>query len=273
MRSAKLTLMCGLICLFSSNAYASRVTLSADDVNTAADIEKAIEVATNSGTEFGIVILDGLLGEFAYETGSDRSINVYFSNIVLMGVNGATISNCEDGVFFAGGADLSGIAVINLSFICSTGGIREGGPEGLKERIRIVDNHFDTGTVGIVLSRLRESVIARNTVSTAGQAVVVASESEHSVVMLNHLTGFRGVNLLNATDIRISHNYIDVEETGVLLQGASSLNKIVDNIIYVETFPGISLLQDTYENKVLANGAEGSGNLWIEDLGTDNWIR
>ena len=97
----------------------AEVTLDASQVTSASDIEQAIETATAYGTRPGTVILDGSQGKFEYD-GADRSINLYYSNITLRGVNKATIGNCDDGVFFDD-FTVNNIVIEGIGFACLGG--------------------------------------------------------------------------------------------------------------------------------------------------------
>jgi hypothetical protein len=268
----KIGSIAGTLCLLGSAAQAGDVTLTADDVTSAIDIETAIQVATNSGTERGSVTLDGRAGPFVY-TGADRSINLSVSNLVLRGIHDAILANCDDGLFFDGGIDASRITIERLAFVCVGNGIREGAPIGLKQRILIVDNDFEAGLNGILLSRLEKSTILHNTVIVENRAIALGEGSDQSALVLNDLQGFRGIDLEGVTRIRAIANTVEAEETGVLVRGVSSRNKIVANTIGVQAFPGISLQPDTFENNVIANRPPGGATgLVIEDLGTDNRV-
>jgi hypothetical protein len=97
------------------------VLITASQVSSAIDIESAIKQATGWGKHPGTVILDGRAGPFKY-SGDDRSINIFYSNLTIRGIHGATITNCADGIFFD---DLTAdqVSIENLTFECECNGV------------------------------------------------------------------------------------------------------------------------------------------------------
>ena len=122
------------------------VTLTADQVSGAMDIELAIARATADGTRPGTLILDGAAGAFVF-TSDDRSINIAVSNLQLLGANFAVIENCADGLFFD---DVPGgnVLVEGISFICDGGGVAGLTPF---ERVVLRGNYFQVGGMGITI--------------------------------------------------------------------------------------------------------------------------
>lgn len=103
------------------DAGIQEVVLSADQVSGAPDIEYAINIATNYGTQPGIVTLDASAGDFVF-TDIDRSINIFVPNFTLRSENGAVIQNCADGIYFDA-LPADGVTVEGITFHCDGSGV------------------------------------------------------------------------------------------------------------------------------------------------------
>ncbi len=201
---------------FTNTAYGEAVTITKDDVTSALDIEAAINTATGFGSEPGIVILDGSKGSFTY-TGPDKSINIAVSNLKLLGIKGATIINCDDGLFFDG-VTAGNILIKGIAFQCTGDGID--GLPGLWENVRVQNNLFKAASFGIIIRNPVNWRIRNNTI-TAGtgqvQAAVAFIGGTDSTIENNALTAFNGVALTNffasaSTGNRVVRNHIEAFE-------------------------------------------------------------
>eukprot|EP00978_Attheya_sp_CCMP212_P015795 scaffold40883_cov50-Attheya_sp.AAC.6 len=114
-----------IVALLLVDINAKQVTLTACKVESATDIQNAIDEATNRGTTHGTVVLDGKDGPFHYTQGS-RSIRLGTKHVTVRGINGAIIDNCGDG-FYTIPPDPDYFKLINMGFRCEGNAIRGGG--------------------------------------------------------------------------------------------------------------------------------------------------
>jgi hypothetical protein len=227
--------------LFSGVAYAGKVTLTANDVTSAVDIEAAIQSATKNGKERGTVILDGREGPFVY-VGPDRSINIATSNVTLRGINAAAIANCADGIFFERGR-IRNVKILEIGFFCEGGGIRERGGT-TPERVMIRGNVITAG-VGIAMGVATNWTISDNTIiiPCAICEVEVGGVPNFSV----------GIGIGGARNVRIQENDIRADRAVWFnsADGPSTSNHVIANKMSVSEF-GIRLL-DTSDNRIIRN--------------------
>jgi nitrous oxidase accessory protein NosD len=182
------------------------VTLTADQVTSARDIEQAIIQATAGGTRPGTVVLDSSAGDFVYAEGADRSINIFYSDITLTSPNDAAITNCDDGVFFD--FDLHNVIVEGITFNCNGLGVSLWATGADMRSISIRKNTFTTGSFGIEVVGVHDFELANNLVTSA----------------------WTGLRLENVTNGRVTANVIFTDgTTGIDLSGASTGNQIHGN--------------------------------------------
>jgi hypothetical protein len=280
MKGIPVLLAVGSLCI--SAAHAATVTLTREDVDSAQDIEAAINAATHFGTTPGKVILDGRKGGFTY-TGSDRTINLGVSNLALVGVNGATIENCN-----GGGAiqfdplPVRNVLIENLTFNCASGGIFVTDPSR-RENITIRDNVFNTQGAAIFLLNLVDGKIFNNTIDAGGTevAAIFLNGARNSEIVGNRITDAdAGIHLgteadLDSTGNRVIANRISDAVVGIQLQGNAARNAILLNRISLSAagHTGISLGDGTHNNRVHFNQVSsevGGPFATVDDQGTDN---
>ena len=269
--------------LYMQEAHAGKVVLTSDDVHDAIDIENAIGAATASGSERGLVLLDGSKGDFVY-TGPDRSINVGVSNFELRGINGAVIANCDGGLFLNGGVSLSDMKVDNIEFRCNNGagtGIQDGARPG-DVRIHFTIQHnkfFVQGFGAILIINMSNSHILDNLIvstSNAGVEGIGLAGGGSSQVIGNEITGFlRGVTLAEgAQSFNVIHNVAIVRGIGVLLATQATENNVIDNALKLPGGTGtvgIFLDPSTSKNHIIHNAISGAAQTVI-DQGKDNHL-
>jgi parallel beta-helix repeat protein len=250
MRTLLVVLLLALLpALVGATPAPHEVVLTADDVISAVDIEEAIRIATSDGTRPGIVTLDARDGPFTYDH-PDRSINIFYSDVTLRSLNGATFTNCADGVYFDD-FPLHDIAVRGITFHCTSGGIAISMDRFECRRVMIQDNTLDVQGGGVTVSRGRDVVIVKNAVSGAHPIVLFTSTGVR--VLGNELRGNVGVRLDDSDGNQITENHIDARESGVVLREGSADNKLDGNrIVGVET-AGIVLAGDVSGNKIHGN--------------------
>jgi parallel beta-helix repeat protein len=224
------------------------ITLTADQVAGANDIEAAIISATAEGTRPGTVILDGRNGPFIY-TGDDRSLNLFVSGLTLRGVNGATIQNCDDGLFFDD-FPLKYILVEGIAFYCGGDGVAAG---GAFRNITLRNNTFQTGGFGISLGGSSHNwLIANNTISAGADGIRI-SDAKGIVILSNKVSGYLGIVVMRSSDFQVRYNTIQAVWQGVLLGQESWMNTVKLNTIRGVIQSGVSLEPDVTANKILYN--------------------
>jgi parallel beta-helix repeat protein len=225
------------------------VVLTAHDVISALDIEEAIKIATSYGTRPGIVTLDARDGPFTYDH-PDRSINIFYSDVTLRSLNGATLTNCADGVYFDD-FPLHDIAIRGITFHCTSGGIAISMDRYDCRRVMIQDNILDVEGGGVTVSRGRDVVIAKNTVSGADPIVLFTSTGVR--ILGNNLGGNVGVRLDDSDANQITENRIAARDAGIVLREGSGDNKVDGNRIFGVESAGIVLATDVSGNKIHGN--------------------
>lgn len=227
----------------------STVTLTAEDVSTAGDIEVAIQQATQWGSRPGTVILDGSQGPFVYTLaeGNDYTVNIFHSNISLVGSNGAVLSNTQ-GIFFD---DLPAdhILIKNLTMYCETDCIVSWGNHW---DVQIQNVTLYASGIGIQVAQTDGWSILRSTIQGGWTAVHVLEASNVSIVG-NQLSGFIPVILMNAHNNQVKLNTLAGSYQGVLLTAPSSYNRVIANSISGVEQSGVSLEDGTFGNRVIDN--------------------
>ena len=146
------------IVLAAPEAKAATVTLTAAHVSSAIDIEAAIHKVTLEGKRPATILLDGRDGPFRY-TGLDQSINIFFSNLTIRGINDAYFSNSEG--FYLDDVAADNLIIENLTMKCNVDCI---GGVGSHNQVTVRNNLFMAGTTGIGVRDGSRWVISRNTI-------------------------------------------------------------------------------------------------------------
>ncbi len=273
-----------LVLLFASLAAAptelvnaagpNQVRLTADQVSSAADIEAAIIQATRGGSRPGVVILDGRLGPFIYETGegADLTINIFYSNLTLLGENRAELSN-SDGIFFD---DLPAdrVTIKDLQLVCTADCIVAWGKH---RQIKLQNLHLEAAGFGIQAAQTTSWLIQNNTIQAGGTAIHLL-EAVRFNIQRNKLFATTGVLLENAAHNLVKNNIIQASYQGVLVASPSNNNQVANNVICGVEAAGIALEPGTYGNRVFRNRvscAAGAACLTVDAPGaawTDNLI-
>lgn len=228
----------------------TEITLNADQVTSAVDIEHAIDIATDNGTRPGIVTLDSSAGNFTY-TGDDRSISIYHSNITLRSKNGAVITNCGDGVFFDDFVT-NNIVIEGIRFIGENGIIAA---YGTHRNVTIRNNVFLANSYAIGATRAEGWSITGN-FAVGNATVIQLLESTETRIANNSLVGSSpglGIFLEKSNWNTVDHNMIVNGWQGVLIGWGSSGNRVVNNSIYLIEQSGISVEGNNERNSILAN--------------------
>lgn len=229
------------------DARADTVVLTAADVSSAVDIEDAIHRATAYGTRPGMVVLDGSGGPFVY-TGDDRTINIFYSNLSLMGSNGAILPG---GVLFDG-VPADNILIENLIFSCLVDHDDCITSWGTHRNVTLHDNLILAHHFGIQVAQTQGWTITQNTVQVEGVAVHILEASDISVIG-NHLSGNIPLQIEASGGCKAVQNALQGGWQGVLLARESWGNKVISNSILGVGAAGIALEPDTVGNKVHAN--------------------
>lgn len=253
MKAVLVVLLLALLPLLTGAAPVPReVVLTARDVTSAVDIEEAIRTATGDGTRPGIVTLDASDGPFTYYADADKTINLFFSDVILRSLNGATITNCDDGVFFDD-FPLHDVTVMGIAFHCAGSGVLAGWSHYECRNIAIEGNVFEVQNFGIGIALGREVRIARNVVTGAGADAINLYRPTGVRVHGNDLQGLEGVFLDGSRDSQITKNRIEAWEPGIILVEESDDNKVNGNQIAGVRAAGVVLEGGSSGNKVHGN--------------------
>lgn len=225
------------------------VTIFADQVTSAVEIESAIIAATANGARPGTVVLDGSKGPFVL-AGEDRSINIFVSGITLRGKNNAVVTGCDDGLFFDD-FPLKHILVEEIAFDCFGDGVDA--PVGYQD-VTIRNNLFRAGGSGILVhGPSSDWVITNNTIQGDVNGIWVIGGRQMTIAW-NHLSGGTTGVLLHATNaVQVRRNFIHAGTQGVALEQEAWNNVVQGNSILGVNWAGVVLGTDVTNNRVLAN--------------------
>jgi nitrous oxidase accessory protein NosD len=224
------------------------VTLTAGQVRSAFDIESAIHNATARGTRPGIVILDGRNGTFVF-TEPDRSINVFVSNLALVGVNHARIQGCGDGLFFDN-LPLRNILVEGIEFVCDGHGIWT---NSAFDSVILRNNVFRTGSTAITMGGASSNwVITHNQIVTEAEGIKITAGKKF-ILANNDITAGVGIILRQCYDFQVLDNLIRAADTGVQLIQKAARNVVQKNTIQGVRLAGIWLETGVTDNLILEN--------------------
>ena len=224
------------------------ITLTADQIDSADDIEAAIISATAQGTRPGTVILDGRNGAFVF-TRDDRSLNIFVSNLTLRGVNQAMIENCDDGLFFDN-FPLKNILVEGIAFFCTGDGVDS---IGAFENVTLRNNIFRAGLSGINMDRPSSDWLITDNLIQADRYGIAITGANNFVITDNHISGNVGIFLQQCSQFHVRKNAIHASEQGVLLAQESWKNMVQTNTILGVNHSGIALESGVTSNWILAN--------------------
>jgi parallel beta-helix repeat protein len=224
------------------------VTLTASQVTSAVDIEAAIRNVTAEGTRRGTVILDGREGAFLL-SGADRSINIFVSNLVLRGVNGAVIQGCDDGLFFDD-FPLTHITIREITFLCNGDGVNA---SGVFQDVALQHNLFQAGKNGIVVTGASSKWTITGNLILAGLDAVRLTAVEQFEITDNHISGNIAISLLMGTKNAVHDNAIQANYQGIQLGMETGHNTVKGNTILGVSAAGIALEPGVAGNRVSGN--------------------
>jgi parallel beta-helix repeat protein len=239
------------VLLFTTQVAAASkvVSLSAADVTSAQAIEQAISEATDQGAHPGEVILDGGQGPFTYSD-LDRTINISQSGVTLRGVNGATITNCDDGILLEG-ADTGNVLIQGIAFHCLNSGILAIGDN--PQAVAIRNNSIDAAGFGVQVTGGDDWSVTGNIIH-AGVDAINLSGTTHVLISANQLSGYEiAVFLDHAGENMVDGNQIQSNWQGILLTYGASANRIMGNTISGPRDSGISLEGGNVDDKIHGN--------------------
>jgi hypothetical protein len=238
-----------LVNAWASDLQYGMIVLTADQVQTAVDIEAAIIQATDSGTRPGTVVLDGRNGDFTFQVaeGNDYTINIFVSNLTLKGRNGARVIG--EGIYFDG-MDLENITIENLELECATDCIVSWGDHRsvtIRKNILHAEN-----SIGVQVAETEGWTIQDNVIWGGWTAVHVLLSSRVRILD-NELGGFIPVILDRSDGNQVTANEAYGEWQGILLITPSRGNKVTANWIAGVEQSGISLEDGAVQNSIHGN--------------------
>jgi nitrous oxidase accessory protein NosD len=231
-----------------STTSENSVTLTADQVKSAVDIEGAISRVTADGTRPGTVILDGQKGAFVY-TEDDWAINLWRSNLNLLGVNGAKFENCDGGLSFDD-VKLENILVEGIEFNCTGNAISS---NGAHKNVTLRDNIIRSVQTAISLAGLPDGwSITQNKIESEGDGIEI-NGGRKVLISNNQIVGISGIILRNCDSFQIFENEITASDQGILVGLISTKNLIEKNTIQNVSRVGITLEPGAKNNQILNN--------------------
>ncbi|OGO25541.1 MAG: hypothetical protein A2136_02110 [Chloroflexi bacterium RBG_16_54_11] len=237
------------------DAKHNEIKLTADQVDSADDIEAAIISITAENTRPGTIILDGRNGAFVF-TGDDRSLNLFASNLTIRGENQAIIENCDDGLFFDD-FPLQNILVEGVEFICKGHGVVASGSFG---HVILSNNIFRAKINGLGMAGASHDwFITGNVIETVGNGIEIAG-AQKIVITNNHLSGSTGISLRECSKFQVIENIIHASHQGIMLVQGSWENLIQRNIILGVSHSGIGLESGVKDNFIVTNRVSCASN-------------
>jgi hypothetical protein len=223
------------------------ITLTAQNVTSAIDIESAVRTVTANGTRPGTLLLDGRYGPFVY-SGDDRSINIFYSNLTFRGINEAFFPNTEDGFFFDFPAD--NIHIQDL-FMVSKGGCISGG--GNNSNVVVHGNTFQANSVAIGINLGRNWTITNNTILAGVYALQIVNGGSNLTVANNQLNAPTPIVMEGTEMSSIYNNTLNAKDQGIFMTSEASGNEVFNNNILGVQLSGISLQPGVSNNQVYRN--------------------
>jgi hypothetical protein len=229
-------------------SFQNAITLTADQVHSALDIEAAIKTATTNGSRPGTIILDGQKGPFIF-TRNDRTVNIFVSNLTILGQNQASIQDCEDGLFLDD-FPLENILVEGIEFICSGHGVWT---RNESKMVVLRNNIFRTGSTAIdTYLRPSDWLITYNLIETNSVGIVMTG-TERFVITHNHINANIGITIHQGSDIKVQKNILHASDQGIQLIKLSLRNLVQMNSIWDVSQSGIFLEPGVRDNQILDN--------------------
>jgi parallel beta-helix repeat protein len=235
--------------ILSAVGKSNIVTLTANDVTGAEDIEYAINTATGYGAYPGTVILDSSDGDFSFES-SDKSINIFVSNFKLMSKNGANITNCEGAINFDA-IPASNVTIQGITFNCSGDGITAS--DFLNKNIIIHKNKIVVPGIGISFGQIEDSTITNNIIQS-DWGIHLLSDSSNTKIMHNEISSSSiGIFLQDVNLNHVLNNQISTVLQGIRIGYGSDSNLVNANEIIEVQYSGIALDGNNYNNHIHGN--------------------
>lgn len=236
--------------ILSAGGKANVISLTADDVVGAEDIEYAINIATGYGSHPGTVILDSKDGDFSFTT-SDKSINIFVPNLTLMSKNRARITNCDGAISFDA-LPINNVTIQGIDFVCSGDGITAS--DYPIENLKIIDNLISVPGQGLSFSLISNSEISKNTIISEWWGVHLLDNSSNIKILNNKITSSSiGIFFQDVNSNQAINNQISANEKGILLGYGSDGNQINANKIQDVQNSGIALEGNNFDNKIHGN--------------------
>lgn len=226
------------------------VTLIAGQVTSAIEIEAAINEATARGTRAGTVIMDGSGGPFVLR-GADRTINIFVSNLSLIGVNQAVVKDCDGGLFFDD-FPTENILVEGIEFYCTGNGVVTS--SGIKTVV-LRNNVFRTSLAPLSLGgAISDWLITLNRLETSGGDGIEISGARNQIVIVNnHVTSIDGITMRDCSGIQVRKNLMHLHYDGIVLAQGATRNLVERNTLLGIYRWGIFLVKGVEGNQILNN--------------------
>jgi parallel beta-helix repeat protein len=238
------------------NIGTNEVVLNAGQVTGAPDIEYAINMATNDGTQPGIVTLDSSAGDFVFSD-IDRSINIFVPDLILRSENGAVIRNCADAVYFDG-LEEDGVTIEGITFNCDGSGVISVYPH---QNVVIRGNTFHIADYVLRVENASNWEIVDNTGNALkyfpGILIVNATDMN---IRENMITAYEGISLYDANNNSVTRNELYAAIHGITIVNSSSDNRVSNNKILNIQDAGVLLRGNSEHNKILANRVQCAGS-------------